>query len=159
MKIFYTLSIIVSLINTAYAACPTAPGRFVPVASSPNEVLDTKTKLVWARCSVGQTWSGTTCTGTATGMTHEAALTHATTHTGWRLPNVKELASLADKGCRNPAIDVSVFPNTVSNPYWTLSPYVGLSNDAGFVNFNNGSVNYSSYRSNLYYVRLVRASQ
>ncbi len=164
MKPLYLKPFIAALCTTAaaltYAACPTTPGRFVPVAATPSEVLDTKTQLVWARCSVGQTWSSasSTCTNAATAMPHEAALTHAAAQSGWRLPNVKELASLADKGCSNPAIDASVFPNTVSGWYWTSSPYVGYSGSAWGVNFGSGGV-YDDYRYGGNLVRLVRASQ
>jgi len=46
---------------------------------------------------LGQTWAnaGSSCTGTASTYTHEQAPAYAKTQTGWRLPNVKELASLA----------------------------------------------------------------
>jgi hypothetical protein len=153
-----TAALTLMLAATAHAACPTTAGRFVPVAATPSEVLDSKTQLIWARCTVGQSWNGSTCAGSATTMTHEAALNHAATQSGWRLPNVKELASLADKGCLSPTIDASVFPNTIDTAYWTSSPYVGSSNLAWFVSFGGGNVS-GGLRGYGYYVRLVRASQ
>lgn len=144
------------------AACSTTPGRFVPVATTPSEVLDTKTQLTWARCSVGQSWSGSACTGTATVMSHEAALTYAAAQSGWRLPNVKELASLAVIECIYPAIDATVFRNTPAFWYWTSSPYLGDSSYAWGVNFSvmHESKYVGSYvRSDNLHVRLVRASQ
>ena len=83
-----------------------------------DEVTDTQTGLTWRRCSEGQVWSGSTCTGAAATYTHEQALARATAQagtSGWRLPNVKELASLADKTRRNPAIDTTAFPATTIN--------------------------------------------
>jgi Protein of unknown function (DUF1566) len=78
--------------------------------------------------------------------------------TGWRLPNVKELASLADKGCQSPAIDSTAFPSTPSSWYWSSSPYVGYSGNAWNVGFGGGLVSgYNRYGSSQ--VRLVRASQ
>jgi hypothetical protein len=142
---------------SAHAACPSWPTaeRFVVNGA---EVTDQRTGLVWARCSVGQSWSGSACTGTATTLTHEAALAHAQGQSGWRLPNVKELASLADKGCQSPAIDSVAFPNTPSSWYWTSSPYVGDSGYAWYVYFGYGVVG-SGGRYSYRRVRLVRASQ
>lgn len=125
------------------------------------EVTDKRTGLIWKRCSEGQSWSGSTCTGSATTHTHEGALALAQSQaaTGWRLPNVKELASLADKGCQNPAIDSTAFPNTPSYGYWSSSPYVGDASGAWIVYFYDGSVGYYGSRLDGYHVRLVRASQ
>ena len=148
------------------AACPTWPteDRFSQYGA---EVIDKRTGLVWARCSLGQSWNGSTCTGTASTHTHEEALAQAQAAnvggaSGWRLPTVKELASLADKGCRNPAIDSTAFPNTPSSRYWASSPDVGDSDYAWYVSFNYGYVYYGGFNlrnSNDYAIRLVRASQ
>lgn len=125
------------------------------VASSGTEVTDTKTGLTWQRCSAGQSWNGSTCTGSAATYTHEQALAYAKTQTGWRLPSVKELSSLADKGRSNPVIDTTAFPATASDWYWTSSPVVGDPDYAWFVSFGYGVVDYN-LRSNTYHVRLVR---
>jgi hypothetical protein len=121
------------------------------------EVTDSKTGLVWQRCSAGQVWSaGTaTCTGTAAAYTHEAALGYAQSQTGWRLPNVKELSSITDKTRSIPAIDVTVFPATPSNWFWTSTPYAGDASVAWGVDFNDGCVNYY-FRFYSGLVRLVR---
>ncbi len=155
------LAAVLTLAVTAQAACPTTPGRF---AASGAEVADSRTGLIWQRCSAGQSWSGSTCTGSANTYTHEQALTFAKTQntadspTGWRLPNVKELSSLADKGCRNPAIDGTAFPDTPLSDYWSSSPYVGNSSYAWSVEFRNGYVSNFGRNSNLA-VRLVRNIQ
>ena len=145
------------VVASAMAACPSWPTatRF-KISADGTEVTDTRTNLIWARCSVGQTWSGTTCTGTASTLTHEAALTTAQARSGWRLPNVKELASLADRGCQSPAIDVTAFPNTSSAVYWASSPIVGDGTKAWGVNFNFGVVEGSNLRSGSFAARLVR---
>ena len=133
------------------------------VSADGQEVTDTKTGLNWRRCAEGMTASGGTCTGTASTFMHEAALTRASTQaiaTGvaWRLPNVKELSSIADKSRSNPAIDTVAFPATPANWFWSSSPYVGDASIAWFVYFSNGYVGYD-YRSNALHVRLVRAGQ
>ncbi|RRD38924.1 DUF1566 domain-containing protein [Comamonadaceae bacterium OH3737_COT-264] len=144
----------------ALAACPSsAPGRFVPTGANNAEVQDTETGLIWARCSVGQSWDGSACTGTVSEMTHEAALAHAKGQAGWRLPNVKELSSLLDRGCSAPAIDATVFPNTPGNWYWTATPSAGDPANAWDVYFGNGYVNNYHRHYDVGAVRLVRASQ
>jgi hypothetical protein len=141
----------------AQASCPSWPTaeRF---AISGEEVTDKRTGLIWKRCSEGQIWSGSSCTGTAAIYTHQGALQHAQAQSGWRLPNVKELASLAEKGCPIPAIDRTAFPGTPNNWYWSSSPYVGNSGGAWVVGFSNGGVGYN-FRYDGLHVRLVRASQ
>ncbi|TXT33139.1 MAG: hypothetical protein FD135_5547 [Comamonadaceae bacterium] len=124
------------------------------------EVTDSKTGLVWQRCSAGQSWSAakTTCTGTAATYTHEAALSFAKTQTGWRLPNVKELSSITVKTRSNPAIDVMAFPATPSSWFWTSTPSAFNASFAWGVNFKAGYVHYNSSDRNSpnFQVRLVR---
>ena len=121
-----------------------------------NAVLDTRTGLTWRRCAEGQVWNGTTCTGSALTFTHEAALTRAAAQTpAWRLPNVKELSSIADKALQNPAIDSTAFPAAPSNYFWSASPYVGNPSGAWVVSFGDGGV-YGNGRSTSHLVRLVR---
>ena len=146
------------------AGCPSWPtaDRF---SQNGAEVTDKRTGLEWARCSLGQSWNGSTCTGTASTHTHEQALAQAQAAnvggaSGWRLPNVKELASLADKGCRDPAIDSTAFPNTPSSWYWASSPNVGNSDGAWVVISAMATSTATTHgRFNSGAVRLVRASQ
>ena len=141
---------------SAYADCPSVPmaQRFA-VNADGSEVTDLKTKVIWARCSVGQTWDGSTCSGDATKMSHEEALKYAKDQSGWRLPNVKELGSLADRGCLSPAINREAFPNTPSTSYWTSSSYWS---SAWFVYFATGSV-FDDYRYQDKAIRLVRTGR
>ena len=143
-------------------ACGALAAPFT-VSADGQEVTDTKTGLIWRRCAEGMTASGVTCTGTATAFTYEAAITRASTqatNTGvaWRLPNVKELSSIADKSRVNPAIDTVAFPVAPASGFWSSSPDVGIANYAWGVYFGNGVV-YGYLRINPSYVRLVRAGQ
>jgi hypothetical protein len=80
-------------------------------------VFDNRTKLLWQRCIIGQT--GEKCAGTPTLFTWQQALNAAKNynlyggHAGyndWRLPNIKELASIVETQCVNPSINLEVFP-------------------------------------------------
>lgn len=143
------------------ATCPTAPGRF---AATGDEVLDRYTGLVWKRCSQGQTWSGTDCTGTATTHTQEQAMIVAGQVTGaWRLPNIRELSSLADFGCYSTsqvglaAIDRTAFPRTPRAFAWSTTPYMRVQSSAWVVNFDEGNAQ-TVGRGYTGYVRLVRST-
>lgn len=120
------------------AACPATPtdSRF---ALNGELVTDRKTGLVWNRCSHGQSWNGSTCTGTASSLTHEQALQQVPSG-GWRLPNVKELVSLADPWCGAATIDPSAFPGTTATRYWSASPVVDDPLQAWTVDFSNAYV-------------------
>ncbi|MDP3084027.1 MAG: DUF1566 domain-containing protein [Rubrivivax sp.] len=132
-----------------------AQDRF-SISADGTEVTDSRTGLVWRRCSAGQTYSAGACTGAASAYTHEQALVHAAGQAGWRLPNVKELSSIVDTGRSNPSIDVAVFPGTpTSNVFWSSSPLAGYPSSAWMVWFGNGYVS-SNSRVNGYLVRLVR---
>ena len=142
----------------AQTICPSAPmgERYIVDGA---EVTDRLTGLVWARCSVGQGWNGSTCTGMPSELTHEQALQHAAGRSGWRLPNRRELFSLADKRCVDPAIDRTAFPNTPSSWYWSSSPDVGDPRRARNVIFSQALVDYDYRHNASLHVRLVRASQ
>ena len=139
------------------------------ISASGSEVTDQKTGLIWRRCAEGMTWSGTTCTGAALPYTHVSALQLATTQataTGvaWRLPNIKELASLSEKSKSNPAIDATAFPATPSNWFWSSTPDAAggsLLSNAWSVRFSDGGVRKFNRNSSIYLgfncnVRLVR---
>jgi hypothetical protein len=133
------------------------------ISTDGSEITDLKTGLIWRRCSEGMVYSGGTCSGTVSSFTHEAALQQATTISSatqvlWRLPNIKELSSIADKTYASPAIDSTVFPVTPSYGYWSASPSVYNSAFAWYVWFGDGGA-LSLSRSNLNSVRLVRARQ
>lgn len=168
-QLFASLLAATLLVPTAWAQTCSTWSTAERFTLSGDEVTDKRTGLTWKRCSEGQSWSGSTCTGTVTALTHEEALMLAKTAnssqsaTGWRLPNVKELASLADKGCLSPAIDPAAFPATPSVKFWSSSPYVGNPSRAWFVNFIDGFVgdfNENLSRLNVdHRVRLVRSNQ
>lgn len=141
----------------ANPVCQAANDRFI-INTDESTVTDSKTKLVWQRCSLGQT--GNDCSGVPTGYTWSDALqTAKENHSGWRLPNLKELLSIIDEQCSEPAVNTFVFPNTQNFIYWSSSPdEMGNDDNARSVGFDDGTDYYSNKRGT-YYVRLVRDEQ
>lgn len=43
-------------------------------------------------------------------------------HADWRLPNVKELESIAELSCHWPAIEIAPFPDTPAELFWSSTP-------------------------------------
>ncbi len=143
-----------------------ASARPYVISADGSEVTDSQTGLIWRRCPEGMVFSGHTCMGTARTFTHEAALRQAAAQGSqsavtWRLPNVNELGSIADKSHKNPAIDSAAFPATPSGFFWSVSPNAVYSNYAGGVDFADGYVSdgYVGDRGRSGYVRLVRTGQ
>lgn len=121
------------------------------------------TGLIWQRCSLGQSWDGTDCTGTATTFTWQQALAAGAQHSlggfsDWRLPNKNELASIVEYRCVDPAINNQAFPNTPSAWYWSSSPNANGSSSAWGVYFYYGRVSFN-FKGYYGHVRLVRAGQ
>ncbi|PAT38861.1 hypothetical protein CK623_12770 [Vandammella animalimorsus] len=136
------------------------PGHFEPVPESNGaEVRDTATGLVWRRCSEGQSWDGTSCVGTFSRMTYDEAMAHAEGQPDGRLPSLKELQTLVNRDCTNPAIDTDTFPNTPGTWYWTRTPYAGSSADAWIVGFSEGGFADYYYQNFRGAVRLVRTGR
>lgn len=137
------------------------------IGSDPSTVIDLATGLRWQRCSVGLVFNDNN--GSADIATHscntannkqswnwnEAIERAAQEGSGWRLPNIKELGTLAELGCNSPAINSEVFPNTVqSSGYWSNTPNATMDSSAWSVEFDNGSKLVTDKRSSLP-IRLV----
>lgn len=120
----------------------------------------TPTGLMWQRCAVGQTWTGSTCSGTESTFTWDAArlLTNSFAgKTDWRMPSVEELESLSDYRKFGPAINTSLFPGTPNSDYfWSSSPNAFNSSAAWAVYFPFGGASSDRYRGADLAVRLVR---
>jgi hypothetical protein len=77
--------------------------------------------------------------------------------TDWRLPDIKELSSIADDTASNPSINTNYFPNTISSNYWSST--TRASNpiyEAWNVIFNFGYVGGLNKSPFKYLVRCVR---
>jgi len=124
-------------------------------------VTHQRTGLMWKQCLEGQT--GVNCEGTASTFNWSTALQHArTTHFAgrgdWRVPNIRELRSIVETRCADPAINLEVFPASPGDlPIWSSSH-----DTSAPLNRNGWIVNYfwgQSFLNGIYSefgVRLVR---
>jgi hypothetical protein len=159
--------ILISLVLTGVLGlyCGNAnAGSFVAgTGTQAGTVTDNTTNLMWQQCSAGL--SGVGCaTGVAATYQWDGPTTFAITYceglslggfTDWRLPNVKELKSIADMTVYSPAINATYFPNTQSSTYWSSTTCAPNTTYAWYVLFTNGSTtNYN--KTNTGYVRCVR---
>jgi Protein of unknown function (DUF1566) len=137
---------------------PAYPGSKLQVSEDGSEVLDPVAKLIWRRCSEGQTWDGLTCAGTPRTFGRAGALVYGARQTdGWRLPNAKELRTLVDLGRVFPAFDPTLFPGTTTEgPYWTSTPKTDSAPDLWYVASGNGATHIDFHTAGS--VRLVRAA-
>ena len=121
-------------------------------------VTHKKTRLTWQRCSVGQTWTGSVCSGDPSTFTWDAASKLTSNYSGkgdWRLPRIDELGSIVERNSFNPSINSTVFPNTNMNAfaYWSSSLFGGDPNAGAWrVSFYQGD----SGIEERYQVRTVR---
>lgn len=88
-------------------------------------------------------------------------------HIDWRLPNIKELASITDYSRPSPTID-PIFTGTFSGSYWSSTSFSPISSRAWFVDFLDGDVDMEEWdghaggglkASKYDYVRCVRGGQ
>jgi hypothetical protein len=115
------------------------------IASNDGTVTDRIGKLVWMRCSIGQSWNShkKTCVGRATPLTWSQAGQAAEkwalkSKAPWRLPSIQELSSIVELRCANPAIDLQLFPSTPATHYWSGTPFVNQAGHFWLVQFSTG---------------------
>jgi hypothetical protein len=173
MQTFFLLIVYIFSAATVYAAQTCKPDSIPPttpdsqlIDNNDNTVTDLKTGLMWKKCLEGV--SGNLCdTGSLDYFTWQQALEQPGVvnaasgfagHTDWRLPNIRELISIVEEQCYNPAINLNRFPNAPSSSVWSGSPYAHYPGYAWYVNFNYGDSD-SYDRGSGQFVRLVRGGQ
>ena len=154
-----------SFAGTSFAACD--PKKPIDPPTARFEIqgataYDTKTRLTWQRCSVGQTFEyGAGCTGEVSSYTLAESQTFKDggKDEGWRLPTRKELSGLVAGTCKEPAINAEVFPgmDLDTTGYWT-STADGPTRQ-WYINFADGSER--TYGGSLFRnaLRLVRTGK
>ncbi len=125
-------------------------------------VLDQKTGLMWKQCVEGL--KGVGCSrgfpvyGYWKGALALADQSRFAGYGDWRLPNIKELQSLLEARCYEPAINLAVFPGTPANDWlWSSSSMAGQPGFAWSVGLADGLVNPRSQLITA--VRLVRGGR
>ena len=146
------LACIATLVVGASSLAPTAAAprcyptnRFVVVTGG--MVRDTLTRLMWQQD--GSSKRSTSCGGADDlTCTRDEAKAYCTSLTlggfsDWRLPTMKELCSIVDLrvgGLAQPLIDLTAFPNTPGEAYWTSTPRGSATSEYGwYVDFYSGS--------------------
>lgn len=173
--LIYSLSLLLSVGIAEGQTCNTRMGAATPTSQFINHdngtVTDKKTGLMWKKCSEGQVWrrivGKTECPYTGRPYTWQTALARAQTvnrsggfvgKTDWRVPNIKELASIIETKCADSAINEQVFPHTSYMAAWSSSVDAANNNMAWAVSFSKG---YDSpyNKTSQYLLRLVRGGQ
>ncbi|RWX45678.1 hypothetical protein H206_01435 [Candidatus Electrothrix aarhusensis] len=171
MQIFFGLIFCFFFVSITDAAQICKPDSIL--ASTPDSQLvdnndgtitDIKTGLMWKRCLEGV--EGDNCeNGSPSDFTWQQALQQpravndASGFAGygdWRLPNIRELITIVEEQCYNPAINLNRFPNTPSSYVWSGSPHTEDSYSGWDVYFLAGQSSYYNRRYRSYAVRLVR---
>lgn len=126
-------------------------------------LTDNQSKLTWMRCSLGQAWSGTGCSGTASTYTWQSAQDEAGKlnllggyggHADWRVPHIPELAMIVERQCSSPRTNLKLFPATPANYFWTATTPADPGN-AYVLSFGDEGAKYKG-RGEKLNVRLVR---
>ncbi len=162
IKVFKPLLVLLFLgVTQSTLATPTTPTSDF-VDNGNGTVTHKKTGLIWQRCALGQTWTGTNCSGTASTYNYEQAKALTANFAGqsdWRLPNIAELETLVERDNYSPAINNTIFPNTIfDNYFWSSSLYASYDVMAWMMSFNYGKI-YMGNKTISLPVRLVRAGQ
>jgi len=165
-----TLALALIALGQPAMACYDSPGprgqkRFIVKG---DEVLDSKTGLIWKRCSLGtklgtKAERGNRCAGEKAFVSLDQAMQLASAEgNGWRVPSGPELESLIDVTCGSPVVDVSVFPDIAPDDegtanYWTTNE-VGTANLIYYFDFMTGRADGHSRGFQLA-VRLVKSGK
>ncbi len=113
-------------------------------------ITDNNTGLIWQKQDNATTYTW------ANALAYCNANTAALPGTGWRLPNVYELYSLVDFGiAAAPFINLTYFPATQSNFYWSSTTYPAVYSYAMLVSFGYGYAG-NVGKTSSGYVRCVR---
>lgn len=130
-------------------------------------VTDDAAQLMWMRCAAGQTLSDGACVGEAVSYDWQGAqgvavamnASGASFFNDWRVPKLRELATISERQCENPRINLAVFPNTPASFFWTdsLRPGEGFEDHAYALSFGPEGVQHVA-KTERHAVRLVRTA-
>lgn len=167
LKRISALTLCVATFSVTAQTCLTNADRTVPTTEFTDHkdgtVTHEKTGLTWSRCPVGQDYNSSSgaCEGKFTAFTWRDALAEAESSTfsgssSWRLPNLKELASLLEFSCESPTANIEVFPYEGGEYFWTSSPSRTGSEDRAWALEFDASPTQTRFKNTLYPIYLVR---
>lgn len=126
-------------------------------------VTDAKTGLMWMRCSGGQQWQGGRCVGPVASFSLDEAQSEAEQlnrggaafFNDWRVPSLRELATITERRCESPRTDLAVFPDTPASMYWSSTPRAGDVKRRWAMSFGDAGV-VVAVKDERFHLRLVR---
>jgi hypothetical protein len=130
-------------------------------------VTDVESKLMWMRCASGQQWVVDRCAGRAVVYSWDDARLQADRVSGdgtaffsdWRVPALRDLATITDRGCSSPRTNLAVFPGTPAAPFWSSTPRPGeRSGERAFALSFGAEGVLLARRDERFHVRLVRTA-
>lgn len=135
------------------------------VAEDDGTTVDQLTQLMWMRCPLGQTWSGQDCLGQAQRLSWQDGLAMAERmnrsgshfYNDWRVPSLRELATVAERQCTGPRINLQVFPGTPAAAFWTATTSARSQGQVYALDFDAGGIRQVTGDAALH-VRLVRSA-
>jgi len=130
-------------------------------------LTDIDSGLTWMRCALGQHWDNNTCLGQPGHHTWQSAQQAArqlnqmngyAEYKDWRVPGLSELASIIERHCKKPRINLQLFPATPVAYFWSANTKPKTYNQAYVMDFGNEGVT-TLIKSDKALVRLVRGRQ
>ena len=155
-------SLVVTGVLGLYCVSANAASFVAGTGTQAGTVTDNTTNLMWQQCTAG--WNGAGCATDDVAVANIYIWEDAITYCeglllggfyDWRLPNVKELKSIADMTTSNPAINTTYFPATAGSLFWSSTSYAQGTTFAWYVNFGSGVTN-GTNKLNTIAVRCVR---
>lgn len=127
-------------------------------------LTDIDSGLTWMRCAQGQRWDGDTCLGQAEPYNWLSAQ-HAAQqlnqqggyagHADWRVPRLPELAGIVERHCKDPRINLQLFPTTPATYFWVVNAKPGIPDQAYAMDFGTQGAT-TRLKSEPALLRLVR---
>jgi len=169
------LSLLMFSVNAAQLCnddgAKTMPSERYVIFANDYFVRDRVTGLEWTRCAIGQTWDTdrgicleNTKKQVKSWFSFNSALNEVArfgknqNDNSWRLPTINELLTIVEHRCQSPATNLTIFPNTPSWRFWSVSTMVENNDYAWVVNLEDGSSQTVLKSTSSHYIRLVRGN-
>jgi hypothetical protein len=126
--------IAIAVISTVYVDAAVPAGRYTTTSTT---VYDNKTRLTWQRTVPATAYSWADAKAYCASASVSAILGGI-----GHLPTIKELATIVDYSANPPKIDLTAFPGTPAEYFWTSTVRLGSTTLAWIIDFDQGPTNY-----------------